>query len=200
MWWNLQEAIQLLSIQCCSLQKPHVMVDYGQTLRVATDLNTRLWRLRIKEGQTAFHHSLLVLLTDFQPKLTVMNRWTVILNHGLRRLKNTDGRELLSMRPVATHMNRILPKVRDRMSEKMEQAPPMWRTTLGMKLQQILQQWQKVKLSNMSPWTCTYWRTLQMSEKQFTKYCGLKKADTTNFCSLTKRTLQMFVVLKSRHQ
>ena len=44
-----------------------------------------------------------------------------MLNHDLRRLKKTNGRKLLSMsrhRPVATHMNRILPKVRDRMSER----------------------------------------------------------------------------------
>ena len=47
----------------------------------------------------------------------------------LRSWKQTDADiEVLSMgrlRLVATHMNRSLTKVRDRMSEKMVQAPPM---------------------------------------------------------------------------
>ena len=48
---------------------------------------------------------------------------------GLRSWKQTDDDiEVLSMgmlRLVATHMNRSFTKVRDMMSEKMVQAPPM---------------------------------------------------------------------------
>ena len=71
---------------------------------------------------------LLVLLKDFQARLNMMNGWTVITDHDLRRQKKTDDRTLLSMdkhRPVATQMNRSLTKVRDRMLEGMVQAPPM---------------------------------------------------------------------------
>ena len=53
---------------------------------------------------------------------------TVILSQDLKRDKETDDREVLSvgmLRLVATHMNRSLTKVRNRMSEKMVQAPPM---------------------------------------------------------------------------
>ena len=63
-----------------------------------------------------------------QPRQTMMNGWTVILNQDLQRQKKTDHRELLSMarhRPVVTHMKRSLTKVRGRISEKMVQAPPM---------------------------------------------------------------------------
>ena len=58
----------------------------------------------------------------------MMNRQTVITDHELRRQKKTDDRTILSMgkhRPMTTQMNRSLTKVRDRMSEKMVQAPPM---------------------------------------------------------------------------
>ena len=53
---------------------------------------------------------------------------TVILNQNVKRDKRTDDREVLSvgrLRLVATYMNRSLTKVRDRMSEKMVQPPPM---------------------------------------------------------------------------
>ena len=53
---------------------------------------------------------------------------TVILNQDFKRDKMTDDREVLSvgrLRLVATHMNRSLTKVKDMMSEKMVQAPPM---------------------------------------------------------------------------
>ena len=53
---------------------------------------------------------------------------TVILNQDFKRDKMTDDRELLSvgrLRLVATHMSRTLTKVRDWMSEKMVQTPPM---------------------------------------------------------------------------
>ena len=52
----------------------------------------------------------------------MMNVWTVISNHDLRRQKKTDDTGLLSISrhgPVTTHMNRILTRVRDGMSENM---------------------------------------------------------------------------------
>ena len=56
----------------------------------------------------------------------MMNGWTVILNHHLRRQKKTYDTGLLCMgrdKPVTTHMNRSLTKVGDGMSENMVQAP-----------------------------------------------------------------------------
>ena len=67
---------------------------------------------------------LLLLLKGFQARLNMMNGWTVITDHDLRRQKKTDDRTLLSMgkhRPVATQMSRSLTKVRDRMLEGMVQ-------------------------------------------------------------------------------
>jgi hypothetical protein len=95
-----------------------------------------------------------VLLKDFPPTLTMMNEWTVIPNHDLRRQKKADDTGSLSMgrhRPVTTLMNRSLTKVRDGMSENMVQAPPMWKTTLGMTSQQMLQQWKKSQAFNHVP-------------------------------------------------
>ena len=133
-----------------------------------------------------------VLLKEFQPRLTMTNGWTVIPNHDLRRQKKTDDTGLLSMgryRPVTTHLNGSLIKVRDGMSENMVQALPIWKTTLGMTSQQMLLQWQKSRLQS-----CPHEHIHSqehyklMSEKQITQYCSLKK-----------RTLQTFVVSKSAH-
>ena len=48
-------------------------------------LNTE-WRLQKREEHSAFHHSLLLLLKDCQAGLAMMNGWTVIPTHDLRRL------------------------------------------------------------------------------------------------------------------